>query len=84
MKAIQVRMTGGREVLELRELPDPVPNKDEILVKVCTAGVNFIDIYYREGKYKTPLPFIPGQEGAGRVEALGEGVSEFAIGDAVV
>jgi NADPH2:quinone reductase len=84
MKAIQVRTTGGREVLELCELPDPVPGKDEVLVRVSFSGVNFIDVYYREGKYKAPLPLIPGLEGAGVVEALGEGVSDFAIGDAVV
>ena len=84
MKAIQVRATGGREALELCELPDPVPGKGEVLVKVRLAGVNFIDVYYREGKYKAPLPFIPGQEGAGRVETVGEGVSEVSIGDAVV
>ncbi len=84
MKAIKVRTTGGREALELCELPDPVPNKDEVLVRVSISGVNFIDVYYREGKYKAPLPFVPGLEGAGRVEALGEGVSEFSIGDAVV
>jgi NADPH:quinone reductase len=84
MKAIQVKTTGGREVLELCELPDPSPGKDEVLVRVSISGVNFIDVYFREGKYKAPLPLIPGLEGAGRVEALGEGVSEFAIGDAVV
>jgi NADPH2:quinone reductase len=84
MKAVQVRATGGREVLELCELPDPVPGKDEVLVQVRISGVNFIDVYYREGKYKEPLPFIPGLEGAGYVEALGEGVSEFFVGDAVV
>ena len=84
MKAIQVRATGGREALELCELPGPIPNRDEVLVRVSISGVNFIDVYYREGKYKAPLPFVPGLEGAGRVEALGEGVSEFSIGDAVV
>jgi NADPH:quinone reductase len=84
MKAVQVRVPGGRDTLELRELPDPVPNKDEVLVQVRTSGVNFVDVYFREGKYKAPLPFTPGLEGAGRVEALGEGVSEFAIGDEAV
>ena len=84
MKAIQVRATGGPEVLELRELPDPVPLAGEARIRVHASGVNFIDVYYREGRYKAPLPLIPGLEGAGHVEALGEGVSEFAIGDAVV
>jgi len=72
MKAVRVRATGGREALELCELPDPAPGKDEILVRVRISGVNFIDVYYREGKYKAPLPFTPGLEGAGYVEALGE------------
>ena len=84
MKAIQARTTGGREVLELCELPDPVPGKREVLVRLSISGVNFIDVYYREGKYKAPLPFIPGLEGAGHVETLGEGVSEFSVGDPVV
>ncbi len=84
MKAVQVRATGGREALELCELPDPVPGKDEVLIQVHISGVNFVDIYYREGKYQAPLPLIPGLEGSGYVEALGEGVSEFSIGDAVV
>ncbi len=61
MKAIQVRATGGPEVLELRELPDPVPGRGEALIRVHTSGVNFMDVYFREGKYK-PLPFIPGGE----------------------
>ena len=69
MKAIQVRATGGPEVLELRELPDPVPLAGEALIRVHASGVNFIDVYYREGRYKAPLPLIPGLEGAGHVEA---------------
>lgn len=83
MKAVQVRATGGSEALELCELPDPIPNNGEVLVRVRISGVNFVDVYFREGKYKAPLPFVPGLEGAGSVEALGEGVSEFAIGDDV-
>jgi NADPH2:quinone reductase len=84
MKAIQVRATGGPDVLELRELPDPVPHRGEALVRVHTAGVNFMDVYFREGKYKAPLPFIPGGEGSGHVEALGEGVMDISVGEAVV
>jgi NADPH2:quinone reductase len=83
MKAIQVQAAGGPEVLVLRELPDPVPQEGELLVRVHTSGVNFIDVYYREGKYKVPLPFTPGGEGSGYVEALGEGVTGFAVGDPV-
>jgi NADPH2:quinone reductase len=83
VKAIQVRTTGGPEVLVLRELPDPVPQAGEALIRVHTSGVNFMDVYFREGKYKTPLPFIPGGEGSGHVEALGAGVTDLSVGDAV-
>jgi NADPH:quinone reductase len=83
VKAIQVRTTGGPEVLVLRELPDPVPQAGEALIRVHTSGVNFMDVYFREGKYKTPLPFIPGGEGSGHVEALGAGVTDLSAGDAV-
>jgi NADPH2:quinone reductase len=83
MKVIQVRSTGGPEVLELRDLPDPVPQAGEALIRVQTSGVNFIDVYFREGKYKAPLPFIPGGEGSGHVEALGEGVTGLSVGDPV-
>jgi NADPH:quinone reductase len=54
-----------------------------VLVRVHTSGVNFIDVYYREGKYKAPLPFTPGGEGSGHVEALGEGVTDLSVGDSV-
>lgn len=83
MKVIQVRSTGGPEVLELRDVPDPVPQAGEALVRVHTSGVNFMDVYFREGKYKAPLPFIPGGEASGHVEALGDGVSNVSVGDAV-
>jgi NADPH:quinone reductase len=83
MKAIQVRQIGGPEVLTLADLPVPSLKSGEVLVKVHASGVNFIDIYYREGRYKTDLPFIDGQEAAGTVEAIGDGVTGFRIGDAV-
>ncbi|MBB6144840.1 NADPH2:quinone reductase [Silvibacterium bohemicum] len=83
MKAIQVSQIGGPEVLAFVDLPIPSPKAGEVLVKVHASGVNFIDIYYREGRYKTQLPFINGQEAAGTVEAIGEGVEGFAIGDPV-
>jgi NADPH:quinone reductase len=78
MKAIQVQSTGGPEVLQLRDIPDPVPHVGDALVRVHTSGVNFMDVYFREGKYKAPLPFIPGGEGTGHVEALGDGVIDLA------
>jgi NADPH:quinone reductase len=83
MKAIQVQSTGGPEVLQLHDVPDPVPHVGDALVRVHTSGVNFMDVYFREGKYKAPLPFIPGGEGTGHVEALGDGVIDLAVGDAV-
>jgi NADPH:quinone reductase len=83
MKAILIQQTGGPEVLNYTEVPVPTPKPGEVLVKVAASGVNFIDIYYREGRYKTDLPFIDGQEGAGAVEALGPGVTGFSPGDHV-
>jgi NADPH:quinone reductase len=83
MKAIQIQRTGGPEVMALVDLPVPFPGPGEVLVKVRASGVNFIDIYYREGRYKADLPFVAGQEGAGVVEQVGGGVKEFHPGDAV-
>jgi NADPH:quinone reductase len=83
MKAIQITSTSGPEVLEYRTVPDPIPKSGEVLILVHTAGVNFIDVYYRDGHYKAPLPLIPGGEGSGYIAALGEGVSGFEVGDAV-
>src|ERR1700674_4284409 len=83
MKAIQVQSTGGPEVLQLQNSPDPVPQAGGALVRVHTSGVNFMDVYYREGKYKAPLPLIPGGEGSGHVEALGDGVTDLSVGDAI-
>jgi NADPH2:quinone reductase len=83
MKAIQITQTGGPEALTLADLPIPTPKSGEVLVKVHASGVNFIDIYYREGRYKTQLPFIDGQEAAGTVKAIGGGVTGFKVGDPV-
>ena len=83
MRAIQVSRTGGPEVLELVDLPVPQPAQGQVLVKVEAAGVNFIDTYLREGRYPAPLPFVVGQEGAGTVAALGEGVTGFHEGERV-
>lgn len=83
MRAIQVSRTGGPEVLELVDVPVPEPKAGEVLVRIHAAGVNFIDTYLREGRYPAELPFIPGQEAAGVVERLGEGVGGFAVGDRV-
>jgi NADPH2:quinone reductase len=83
MKAIQIRAYGGPEALELAELPVPKPAAGEIVVRLEAIGVNFIDVYHRTGLYKVSLPYVMGQEGAGTVEALGEGVSGLEPGDRV-
>jgi len=83
MQAIQITQTGGADVLQLRELPTPTPGPGEAVIRIEACGVNFIDIYLREGRYPSPLPFIPGQEAAGVVTALGPGVTDFKVGDRV-
>ena len=65
MKAIQIRATGGPEVLELAELPIPVPGPGQVLIRVEAIGVNFIEIYFRKGQYKATLPHDSGQRGGG-------------------
>ena len=83
MHAVRVHGTGGPEVLRYEEVARPEPGPGEALVRVEAAGVNFIDIYQRSGIYRLPLPFTPGQEGAGVVEAVAPGVEEVAPGDRV-
>jgi len=83
MKAIQVKQTGGPEVMELVELPVPEPKANEAVVKLVASGVNFIDVYFREGRYKSALPFTPGQEGAGEVAAVGADVKSPKKGERV-
>lgn len=83
MKAIRVQRTGGPEVMELEEVPVRQPKPAEVVVKVSTAGVNAIDGYFRDGRFRTPLPFIPGQEGAGVVTELGAQARTVKVGDRV-
>ena len=83
MKAIRVEKVGGPEVLQLRDVPLPEPGKGQARIKLETIGLNFIDVYHRTGLYPLPLPFIPGGEGAGIVDAIGPGVSEVKPGDRV-
>lgn len=83
MKAIQIHQTGGPEVLKFVDLPIPTPGLGQVLVKVTATGINFIEIYVREGRYKAPLPLVPGTEASGTVEQLGEGVEGFAVGEHV-
>src|SRR5258706_7366311 len=83
MKAIRVRQTGGAEALEYIDVERPAPGAGQALVRIEAIGVNFIDVYHRTGLYKMPLPFTPGSEGAGVVEAIGDGVDLVKVGDRV-
>ena len=83
MKAIQVSLTGGPEVLVPVDLPVPKPKPNEAVVQIKAAGVNFIDVYFREGRYPAQLPFIDGQEGAGVVTEIGSEVRLVQPGDRV-
>jgi NADPH2:quinone reductase len=84
MKAIRVHAFGGPEALRYDELPTPMPQAGEALVEIAAAGVNFIDVQHRTGRYKGPaLPFAIGSEAAGTVTAVGTGVTEVAVGDRV-
>jgi NADPH:quinone reductase len=85
MKAIQVHEFGGPEVLKLNEIPTPKPGPGQVLVKVHAAGVNPYDTYMRTGTYaiKPALPYTPGSDAAGVVEAVGDGVKKVKAGDRV-
>ncbi|GAA0432432.1 quinone oxidoreductase [Streptomyces luteireticuli] len=84
MHAIEIRETGGPEVQLYVEKPDPdAPGEGQILVELAAAGVNFIDLYRREGRYPLPVPCVPGEEGSGTVLAVGPGVTRFRPGDRV-
>jgi NADPH2:quinone reductase len=84
MKAIRIHQTGGPEVLTYEEVPDPRPDEGQAVVRVEAAGLNYVDVYFRTGLYKGPaLPFVPGQEAAGTVAAVGPGVTEVVVGDRV-
>src|SRR3954464_1172773 len=83
MKAIQVSQTGGPEVLSFVDLPTPAPKSNEALIEIKAAGVNFIDVYVREGRYPSPLPFIAGQEAAGVVTEVGSEGTSVKVGDRV-
>ncbi|MFC0358339.1 NADPH:quinone reductase [Kytococcus schroeteri] len=83
MRHITFSEHGGSEVLQVTESPDPTPGPGEVVVEVARAGVNFIDTYFRQGTYPVELPATAGNEGAGRVAAVGEGVTDVATGDRV-
>jgi len=81
--AIRVHQTGGPEVLRYERVERPSPGPGQALVRVEAAGINFIEVYQRTGRYKVALPFIPGSEAGGRVVEIGDGVSEVKVGDRV-
>lgn len=85
MKAIRVTEFGGPEVLEHADIAQPVPGHDQVLIKIARAGINYFDTSFRKGIFpNTPKPpFTLGAEGAGTIAALGEGVSEFQVGERV-
>src|SRR5467141_4754338 len=85
MKAVVVHQFGGPEVLKLEEVPTPKPAAGQVLVRIHAAGVNPYDTYMRNGTYaiKPPLPYTPGSDAAGVVEAVGEGVTRVKPGDRV-
>ncbi len=83
MKAIRVHENGGPEVLRYDDIPVPAPAAGQVLVRVNAVGVNYVDVYQRDGLYKLELPFIAGSEAAGVVEAIGPDVTGFSKGDRV-
>ena len=83
MRAVVMSRTGGPEVLEVQELPDPVPGPGDVLVDVEAAGLNFIDVYQREGRYPLELPIVAGSEAAGVVRSVGDAVTGVRPGDRV-
>jgi NADPH2:quinone reductase len=83
MKAVVVTKTGGPEVLEYKDVPKPELKPNQALVEIKAAGLNFIDVYFREGRYPTPLPFVVGQEAAGVISEIGAEVTDVKVGDRV-
>jgi NADPH2:quinone reductase len=83
MRAVVVTKPGGTDALEVQEVPRPSPGAGQLLVEVAASGVNFIDVYKREGRYPTPTPFVLGGECAGPVASVGEDVTGFSTGDVV-
>ena len=82
-KAIRIHATGGPDVLLWEDVPEPEPAPHEAVVHQAAVGLNFIDVYFRNGTYKTPLPATLGMEAAGTVTAIGDEVSGIAVGDRV-
>jgi len=83
MLAVRAARTGGPEVLEVVDLPVPEPGPGQLRIRQHAIGINFIDTYFRSGLYPMRMPAVLGQEGAGVVDAIGEGVAGWAPGDRV-
>lgn len=83
MKAVTIHEYGGPEVLKVEEVDIQKPGKGQALIRLAAAGANYIDIYQRKGLYPVKLPYIPGLEGAGVIESIGENVKDFKPGDRV-
>jgi NADPH2:quinone reductase len=83
MKAIRVHAPGDASVMAYEDAPDPVPGPDDVVVKLEAIGVNFIDVYHRNGHYRLPPPFTPGSEASGRIASVGSAVNGLAVGDRV-
>src|ERR1700758_4698472 len=83
MKAIRVHAPGGPEALTYDDVAEPTPGPGQADVKIEACGVNYIDVYFRTGQYKVPLPVTIGLEGAGTVTAIGPGVTDVSVGDRV-
>ena len=85
MKAVVVKELGDADMLQVTDLPSPVPGPGQIVVDVAAAGINFIDVYHRTGHYPppAPLPYVPGGEGSGTVTAVGPAVSHVRVGERV-
>ncbi len=81
--AIVIDQPGDSSVLNYREVPDPVAGPGEVLIRTSAIGINYIDIYHREGKYPVEFPLIPGKEAVGTIVALGEGVTGLSVGDRI-
>ena len=82
-KAIRIHVNGGPEVMRWEDVPSPEPGPGEALVRHAAVGLNYIDVYFRTGLYKTALPAVIGMEGAGTVTAVGDGVTTVKPGDRV-
>lgn len=83
MKAVRVRKYGGPEVLRIEEIPVPEPGEGEVRIKIEASGINYIDIYHRTGLYPSKIPFTPGMEASGVVDALGKNAGVVKAGDRV-